>query len=100
MGAAAVTAVVGRVVLTPGCPDAGPWVPALTTALLSVPKVFRALMAGGRLAAAGGREDSKSRAATASCLPRGPTLQVGDDLLSRFRSTIGAAGFNFSVRDG
>ena len=27
-------------------------------------------------------------------------LKVGGDLLSRFRSTIGATGLNFSVRDG
>ena len=26
--------------------------------------------------------------------------KVGDDLLSRFRSTIGAGGLNFSVRNG
>ena len=30
----------------------------------------------------------------------GGLLKVGDDLLSHFRSTIGAARFNFSVRNG
>ena len=29
-----------------------------------------------------------------------PALKYGAYLLSRFRSTIGAAGLNFSVRDG
>ncbi len=29
-----------------------------------------------------------------------PEAEGGGDLLSRFRSTIGAAGFNFSVRNG
>ena len=27
-------------------------------------------------------------------------IKVGDDLLSHFRSTIGAVGLNFSVRNG
>ncbi len=30
----------------------------------------------------------------------GAVVKVGDDLLSRFRSTIGAGGLNFSVRNG
>ena len=40
-----------------------------------------------------------------SSVPRGLSqgtelIQVGGDLLSRFRSTIGAGGLNFSVRNG
>ena len=33
-------------------------------------------------------------------LPEGLRFKVGDDLLSHFRSTIGAGGLNFSVRNG
>ena len=41
-------------------------------------------------------EDKKK----ASGLLWSPEAEGGGDLLSRFRSTIGAAGFNFSVRNG
>ena len=41
---------------------------------------------------------AKKKGPPAACAVGGP--EGGGYLLSRFRSTIGAAGFNFSVRDG
>lgn len=70
-------------------------------------KCWSRLLEGGGLArreppaaARRGAKKREPRGRQLPVFPRGPALQVGDDLLSRFRSTIGAAGFNFSVRDG
>ena len=46
-----------------------------------------------------GKEGAK-RVPAGQTLVRPAGLKGGGYLLSRFRSTIGAAGFNFSVRDG
>ncbi len=45
-----------------------------------------------------GLAGAKKKGPPAACAVGGP--EGGGYLLSRFRSTIGAAGFNFSVRDG
>lgn len=45
-----------------------------------------------------GLAGAKKKDPPAACAVGGP--EGGGYLLSRFRSTIGAAGFNFSVRDG
>ena len=84
-----------------------PWhVPAATGASLSQWHCLTARRSGscgwrGQAAAAGSRADS----GTKKGVPGEPwgspgTLGGGGDLLSRFRSIIGAPGFNFSVRNG
>ena len=57
--------------------------------------------AGDAAAAAGSRADSGTKKGVPGepCGSPG-TLGGGGDLLSRFRSIIGAPGFNFSVRNG
>ena len=49
---------------------------------------------------AGRRRAGRRRARKKRGHPFGCPLKGGDDLLSRFRSTIGAEGLNFSVRNG
>ena len=67
-------------------------------AILDIVAVFAivAILANLAMTADPMSEDIKK----ASGLLWSPEAEGGGDLLSRFRSTIGAAGFNFSVRNG